>query len=200
METARSSWPFSTLKARKTRYLASLPSSRSLNRSRSLAQRTAAMANLHTRLLESQSDKYFTTPSPPPTYSVPRYRVPSPSSSPRPYSPCFSSIQHSEPSSPASVYEPPRSHRTSPRPSKKHRRSPYERPTQTADDDARSRGPRYNYGACRSSCSPNGSDVSSPRSREAMSIGTLLSTQGALLDDDERGVSSERSTSRKLSQ
>jgi len=87
----------------------------------------------------------------------------------------------------------------SPRPTKKHRRSPYQRHVQIADDDARSRGSRYNYDSHRSPYSSNGSDVSSPRSREAMSIGTLLSTQCAPIDDEERGVSSERSTSRRIS-
>ena len=162
-------------------------------------QRIAAIANLHARLLESQADKYLPTPSPPPTYSVPRLHIPSPVSSPRSYSPYSPSTQYSQISTPASSYEPPRSHRLSPPPTKKYRRSPYERPVQVADGDVRSRGLKYNRDSRRSPCSSNGSDVSSPRSREAMSIGTLLSTQSALLDDDERGVSSERSTSRKFS-
>ncbi|KAF9648542.1 hypothetical protein BDM02DRAFT_2248029 [Thelephora ganbajun] len=163
-------------------------------------QRTAAIANLHARLLESQPDKCHATTSPPPTYSVPRLHIPSPVSSPQSYSPYSPSTQHSEISTPASSYEPPRSHRLSPRPTKKYRRSPYERPIRISDGDVGSRGSKYNYDPHHFSCSSNGSDVSSPRPREAMSIGTLLSARGALLEDDERGVSSERSTSRKLSQ
>jgi len=166
---------------------------------RSIVQRTAAIANLHARLLESQPDKYLPTPSPPPTYSIPRLHIPSPSSSPRSYSPYSPSTQHSEISTPVSSHEPSRSHRQGPHSSKKHRRSPYERPVRLSDEDIRSRSSRYNYGSHRSPCSSNGSDASSPRSREAMSIGTLLTAQTAFLDDDERGVSSERSTSRKLS-
>ena len=154
-------------------------------------QRTAAIANLHARLLESQPNKHFTTP--PPTYSIPRLHIPSPVSPPRSHSPYSPSGQHSD-----SSYEPSRSHRPtlSPRPTKRYRRSPYERPTQVADDDARYWGSKYSYDSHKS---PSGSDASSPRSREAMSIGTLLSTQNAQLDEDERGVSSERSTSRKVS-
>ena len=163
-------------------------------------QRTTAIANLHARLLESQSDKHPATPSPPPTYSIPRLHIPSPASSPRSYSPYSPSTQDSEVSTPASSYEPPRSQKLNPRLTKKYRRSPYGRPVQIADDDARSRGSKYSCDSHRSPCSSNGSDASSPRSREAMSIGTLLSTQSTLLGDDERGVSSERSTSRRLSQ
>ena len=159
-----------------------------------VVQRTAAIANLHARLLESQPDKHYTTP--PPTYSIPRLHIPSPVSPPRSHSPFSPTAQHSD-----SSYEPSRSHRQtlSPRPTKKYRRSPYERPTQVADSDTHPWGPKYSYESHRSPCSSNGSDTSSPRSREAMSIGTLLSTQNSQLDDDERGVSSERSTSRKVS-
>jgi hypothetical protein len=90
----------------------------------------------------------------------------------------------------------------SPRSPKKYRRSPYERPIQLADDDTRPRSSRYSYDLHRSQYSPAGSDVSSPPPREPMSIETLLSAsaQGALSDEVERGVSSERSTSRRLSQ
>lgn len=156
-----------------------------------VSQRIAAIANLHARLLESQTKSHCSTP--PPTYSIPRLHIPSSVSPPRSHSPY---TQHSD-----SSYEPPRSHRQtlSPRPTKKYRRSPYERPTHGPEDDARPWGSKYAYDSYRSPCSSNGSVASSPRSREAMSIGTLLSTQNSQLDDDERGMSSERSTSRKIS-
>lgn len=159
-------------------------------------QRTAAIANLHARLLESHPDKQFATPSPPPTYSIPRLHIPSLVSPPRSHSPYSPPGQYSD-----SSYEPPRPHRhpMSPRPTRKHRRSPYERPVQIAGDDPRHRGSRYDCDSHRSSCSSSdGSGVSSPRSKETMSIDTLLSTHNSRADEDERGVSSERSTSRKL--
>ncbi|KAF9786089.1 hypothetical protein BJ322DRAFT_1057925 [Thelephora terrestris] len=160
-------------------------------------QRTAAIANLHARLLESQSDKHFTTPSPPPTYSIPRLHIPSPVSPPRSRSPYSPSAQYSD-----SSYEAPRPHRSasSPRLTKKYRRSPYERLTRNPEDEYRHQRPKFDYDPRRSPCSPSdGSDSSSPRSRETMSIGTLLSSQNPQPDDEEPGVSSERSTSRKLS-